>query len=312
MRYRGAMRVAAWESHLAVSRVAAVALAIPLMALPAQAHARQQLTAVEAAAAQPSAQPAVAPVTAPSVATPPVAEPSPAAQTWEEALGGTAKPAPAPAPIPAPVVVEPQVPVAATLVRPSDQDLEDTRRSGRNFLIAAGATAGVATLLNGLRAYLVTGPCQSETQEGCSLGWFTATPFTFVANTASAVLAAVGGGNRGKFGAWDNPRRQRMRSGVMVSVGIPLLCLGALASISLRSLWLTDYTNPGGRASFDFARPGHAFGYYGGQQLSALAFAAGAGMISYHAAGSRVRRATMTATPWVGSSYAGVQLRSRF
>jgi hypothetical protein len=254
----------------------------------------------------------------------PAATPSePVPQTWDEVLAESppaAAPAAAPATTPATTAAPPPaIPVSAPepaarplIARPSDAVLEDTRRSGNALLIAAGATGVVATLLNGVRVYLVTGPCQTDSQDGCRIGWFLASPFTFAANGASFGLAGAAGRERGTYDGWMRPDRHRRRSPLMLSLGIPLIGLGFAASVALRGVWLADYTSPENGTAFDFAKPGHAVAYYGGQQLSAIAVAAGIGMISYQIAGSRVRRHSGIATPWIGPSIAGVQYVARF
>jgi hypothetical protein len=198
------------------------------------------------------------------------------------------------------------------LARPSDAALEDTRRSANALFIAGSVTGLVATLLNGVRVYLVTGPCQTDTQDGCRIGWFLATPFTFAANGASFGLVGAGARERGTYDGWVQPDRHRRRAPLMLSLGIPLIGLGFAASFALRGVWLADYSSPENGTIFDFAKPGDAIAYYGGQQLSAIAVAAGIGMVSYQIAGSKVRRHSGITTPWIGPSIAGVQYVGRF
>lgn len=267
--------------------------------------------------AAPAAEPAVEPAGEPSPSAPAPAPADPAPKTWDDVIAETQPPAPttvAPTPVPAPVPVatpEP-APPKPLLARPSDAVLEDTRRASNGLFIAGGVTSLVATLLNGIRVYLVTGPCQTDTQDGCRIGWFLATPFTFAANGASFGLVGAGARERGTYDGWVRPDRHRRRAPVMLSLGIPLIGLGFAASVALRGVWLGDYSSPENGTVFDFARPGHAFAYYGGQQLSAIAVAAGIGMVSYQIAGSKIRRHGGITTPWIGPSIAGVQYLARF
>lgn len=260
-------------------------------------------------AVEPGAEP-IAPAPAPSDAAP---------KTWDDVIAETQPPAPTtvtptPAPVPAPIPVatpEPP-PQRPLLVRPSDDALEDTRRSANALFIAGGVTGLVATLLNGVRVYLVTGPCQTDTQDGCRVGWFLATPFTFAANGASLGLVGAGARERGTHDGWVRPDVHRRRAPLMLSLGIPLIGLGFAASVALRGVWLGDYSSPENGTIFDFAQPGDAIAYYGGQQLSAIAVAAGIGMVSYQIAGAKVRRHSGITTPWIGPSIAGVQYVARF
>ncbi|MBL8949121.1 MAG: hypothetical protein JNK45_38475 [Myxococcales bacterium] len=260
---------------------------------------------------------AVEPAAESSPSAPAPAPGDPAPKTWDDVIAETQPPAPttvAPTPVPAPVPVatpEP-APPKPLLARPSDGVLEDTRRASNGLFIAGGVTSLVATLLNGVRVYLVTGPCQTDTQDGCRIGWFLATPFTFAANGASFGLVGAGARERGTYDGWVRPDRHRRRAPVMLSLGIPLIGLGFAASVALRGVWLGDYSSPENGTVFDFARPGHAIAYYGGQQLSAIAVAAGIGMVSYQIAGSKVRRHSGITTPWIGPSIAGVQYLARF
>ena len=73
----------------------------------------------------------------------------------------------------------------------------------------------------------------------------------------------------------------------------------------------TDYSSPQGEETFDFAKPGHAFGYYGGLQLSSLAMAFGLGMLVHGTVRPRRaahRRRTIVATP----GPLGIGLSGRF
>lgn len=231
--------------------------------------------------------------------------------TWDEALGEPAAPPPAtPAPVPvaAPIPAEP----AARPQPPTAAVLAEMRRGGNGMIIGAAAAATIGTLLNGLRVYIVTGPCQTAAQEGCSMGFFMSTPLAMGSNIASMALAGVGGGERGAHDGWVVPDRHRRRSPAMLAAGIPLVFLGITTSIALRALWLSDYSSPEGPEIFDFARPSHAYAYFGGQQISATALAAGLGMIAYQGRGARIRRNNLVAAPWVGGSTAGVRLGGRF
>jgi hypothetical protein len=237
-------------------------------------------------------------------------DPAPA-PTWDDVLGPQAEPAPPPVstPIPPPTTPSPPKP----LPPPTKQQLDAQKRLGNGLLIGAAVTTTIATLLNGLRVYVVTGPCQTDSQDGCSLGWFMATPFVWGTNIATGILAGAGGRERGTSDVWLAPEKQRRRAPIMLSLGIPLMALGFVTSVSLRGLWLADYGSPEGPEIFDFARPSHAFGYYGAQQASALAFAAGVGMVSYQAAANRERaRYKLTTAPIVSPTFVGVSVRSRF
>lgn len=284
-------------SHAVLAQVVALAIAMP-------AHA------TEPAAPAPAPAPATSPELRPAMGDPSTPGPAP---TWDDVLGDQAQP---PAP-PQPTVAQP-IPAPAPsppppLPPPTTTQVEDQRRLGNGMLIGAGVTGVVATLLNGLRVYIVTGPCQTESQDGCSLGWFVTTPFVFGTNIAAGALAGAGARERGTADTWVARERARRRTPILLSIGIPLMALGAATSISLRGLWLSDYTSPEGAEIFDFARPSHAFAYYGTQQLSASMFAAGVGMVSYAAAVNRERRRyNISSTPWIGSNIAGMQFRARF
>lgn len=284
-----------------MGRVAARSGAFVLaLAIAAPARATEPATPV----ADP---PATSPELRPAMGQP---EGPPAEPTWDEVLGDQAQPPPPAVTQPLP---GPQTSVPKPLPPPTAMQLEDQRRAGNGLLIGAAVTGAVATLLNGLRVYIVTGPCQTDSQDGCSLGWFVTTPFVFGSNIAATALAGAGGRERGTADTWLAREKQRRRNPVMLSLGIPLMAIGFITSVSLRGLWLSDYSSPEGAEIFDFARPSHAFAYYGAQQLSASAFAAGVGMISYAMAGTRERRKyNMTTTPWLGRNVAGLQLRARF
>jgi hypothetical protein len=283
-------------SHAMLASVVALAIATP-------AHA------IEPAAPAPAPASAGSPELRPAMGEP---EGPPREPTWDDVLGDQAQP---PAP-PQPTVTQPPAPTPTApkpLPPPTQQQVEDQRRLGNGLLIGAGVTGIVASLLNGLRVYIVTVPCQTDSQDGCSLGWFVTTPFVFGTNIAAAALAGAGGRERGTSDTWLARERARRRTPVLLSLGIPLMALGAATSISLRGLWLSDYSSPEGAEIFDFARPGHAFAYYGTQQLSASMFAAGIGMISYASAANRERaRYNISSTPWIGNGVAGLQLRGRF
>jgi len=267
--------------------------------------------ALPARATEPATPVADPPATSPELR-PAMGEPEgpPPEQTWDDVLGDQVEPPPPVVSQPIPATTQS---VPKPLQPPTTTQLEDQRRTGNGLLIGAAVTGVVATLLNGLRVYVVSGPCQTDSQGGCSLGWFVTTPFVFGSNIAATALAGAGGRQRGTADTWLAREKQRRRNPLMLSIGIPLMALGFLTSVSLRGLWLSDYGSPEGAEIFDFARPGHAFAYYGAQQLSASAFAAGVGMISYATAGNRERRRyNLTTTPWLGRNVAGLQLRARF
>ncbi|HET6584335.1 MAG TPA: hypothetical protein VFG69_12825 [Nannocystaceae bacterium] len=219
-------------------------------------------------------------------------------------------PAPDSAPVPPPVVTQPLPTPAPAPVVPS----EAQRRTGNALWIAAGVTAGVGLVLNASRAYIVSGPCQTGNGTGgCETSWALVTPFNYAFNIASIGLAGAGGGLRGRYDATLDPDGHQGRRPVLISVGASLLALGLATSITMRSLWLGDWANPQGPEVFDFARTGHAFGYYGGLQLSSMAMAAGVAMLVYGAA--RPRRAATAKRRkhlLVMPSGAGLALTGRF
>jgi hypothetical protein len=207
------------------------------------------------------------------------------------APGPTPTPAPTPAPAPPPTVAPAAAPAPA---QPPPQPLappsEAQRRSGNGMWIAAGITSGVGLLLNGARAYIVSGPCQTAEETGsCKTSWGLVTPFTMVLNVASIGLAGAGGGLRGRYDATVDPDRHAGRRPVLVTVGASMLAIGLATSITIRTLWFADWVSPQGPESFDFAKTGHAFGYYGGLQLSSMSMAIGIAMLVYGTA--RPRRA---------------------
>lgn len=219
-------------------------------------------------------------------------------------------PAPQPAP-PPPVVVQP-IPEPAPAPPPPPSEAQ--RRTGNGLWIAAGITAGVGLVLNGARAHIVSGPCQTDNGTGrCETSWGLVTPFNFVFNLASIGLAGAGGGLRGRYDATLDPERHATRRPVLITVGASLLALGLATNITVRSLWLSDWSSPQGAEIFDFSRPGDAFGYYGSLQLTSMSMAVGLAMLVYGAARPRraktaKRRGHMLVMP----SGAGLQLTGRF
>jgi hypothetical protein len=116
---------------------------------------------------------------------------------------------------------------------------------------------------------------------------------------------------RGRYDATVDPEAHEHRRGPLVATGASLLVLGFAASLTLRSLWLNDYAEPQGREIFDFARTGHALGYYGGLQLSSIAMAVGVALLVHATARPRrtaKRRGSMVAVP----SPLGLALGGRF
>ena len=116
---------------------------------------------------------------------------------------------------------------------------------------------------------------------------------------------------RGRYDASDDPGAHARRHTPLIAAGTTLLVAGFAASLTLRTLWLNDYSEPQGREIIDFARTGHAFGYYGGLQLSSIAVAAGIAMLVHASARPRrtaKRRGSMVAVP----SPLGFALSGRF
>ena len=230
-------------------------------------------------------------------------EPAPG---WEDDPPIAEPPAPPPAQSDAPVVAD--VPAAAP-ARPS----EATRRVGTGLLIGAGGLAAIGTVLNGARIYVVSGPCQREGQPGCEVSWGFVTTFAWIVNIASIGLAGGGGGVRGRYDATADPEAHANRRGPLVATGASLLVLGFATSLTLRGFWLGDYSDPRGREIFDFAKTGHAIGYYGGLQLSSIAMAVGIAMLTHATARpgrSRTakRRGSIVAAP----SPFGLAMSGRF
>jgi hypothetical protein len=191
---------------------------------------------------------------------------------------------------------------------------ETKRRVGTGLLIGAGVLLGVGTVLNGARAYIVTEPCQQERQPGCEVSWAFVSTFAWIVNVAALGVAGAGGGVRGKYDALADPGAHESRRGPLVAAGASLLAGGVLASIALRTIWLIDYSEPEGREMFDFARTGHALGYYGGLQLSAIAAAFGLGMIVHATARGRrtAKGRSRGATVVVAPTPAGIAWTGRF
>jgi hypothetical protein len=224
-------------------------------------------------------------IAAPAAASPPAHTDSNAPQPgWDD------EPIPPPPqPTPPPPATSQPIPVlepTPTPVPPS----EAQRRTGNGLWIAAGITSGIGLVLNGVRAHIVSGPCQTDNGTGaCETSWGLVTPFNYVFNLASIGLAGSGGGLRGRYDATLDPEAHAGRRPVLVTVGASMLALGLAANITMRTLWFSDWVNPQGSELFDFARPGHAFGYYGGLQLSSMSMAFGLAMLVYGTA--RPRRA---------------------
>ena len=218
--------------------------------------------------------------------------------------GPAPTPAPATAPAPAPA---PAAAPAPALAPPS----EAKRRTGNGLLIGAGAMATVGIILNGTRAYIASGPCQERGQPACEEAWGFTSAFTWLVNVAALGMTGAGAGLRGSYDAAADPEAQQFRRGPFIAAGATLLVVGFATNVTLKSLWLADYSSPQGEETFDFAKPGHAFGYYGGLQLSSLAMAFGLGMLVHGTVRPRRaahRRRTIVATP----GPLGIGLSGRF
>lgn len=269
------------------------------------------LVAAAPAPAEPPLREVLAPdPTSGEGSTTPPAEPPPQRElTWDDVAPAT--PPPTPTPTPTPAVTPATESSKAKITRPTDEVLEATRRSGTAMLIGAGSASALGLVLNGVRTWLVTGPCQTEAQSGCSVGWFVSTPFTWGANAAAVGLAVGGGRDRGEADGWLRTERQARRTPMLISLGIPFIGIGIATSITFRALWLADYGSPEGAETFDFAQPGHAFAYYGVQQASAMLVALGAGMLSYQAAGRSARARASMVRPLIGPTFAGIGFSGR-
>jgi len=215
-----------------------------------------------------------------------------------------------PPPSPPPATAAPVAAAPASTPPPAPPS-EARRRTGNGLLIGAGALAAVGTILNGTRVYIVSGPCQQEGQPGCEVSWGFVTPFAWIVNLASIGLAGAGAGVRGRYDATVDPEAHERRRAPLVAAGASLLVAGFAASLTLRSFWLNDYVEPQGREIFDFAKTGHALGYYGGLQLSSIAMAVGIAMLVHSTARPRrtaKRRGSIVASP----SPFGLALSGRF
>jgi hypothetical protein len=238
------------------------------------------------------------------------AEPRPG---WDDDAVVPPAPAPASAPAPPPTTTAPvastEVPSASPI---SDERLQRQRRNGNALWVGAVITAGLATVFNGWRASIVSGPCQTDNESaGCELAWHLTTPLTWGLNVGSIALAGAGAGVRGRYDATVDAQRHAERRSAMVTAGTTLLVAGFLASVTLRSLWFSDWVEPHGRETFDFSRRSHAFGYYGGLQLSSMAIGAGVAML-VHSTRRAPRIGKRPAPLLVMPSGAGLQLVGRF
>ncbi|MBK6920876.1 MAG: hypothetical protein IPH07_26000 [Deltaproteobacteria bacterium] len=213
-------------------------------------------------------------------------------------------------PPPVVVYVQPAAP-AATPAPAIDPDvIEDHRREGNGLLVGAGVASAFGLVLNGVRGFLVQGPCQTASQGGCRPGWFLASTGAWIANVTSFTLAGVGGSTRGRADATRDRERHRLRSTRFTVTGASLLTLGVIGSVGLRLVWLVDYSSPGGAEMLDFKYPLDAAAYYGGQQLSAMAVAYGLAALTYGTA--RPMRRPLSLAPMTGRNLVGLQLGGRF
>lgn len=265
------------------------------------------LVAAAAAPAEPPLRDVLAPDPADGATTPP----PPRELTWDDVAPATPPPSTAPVPVAAPEPAPTTTTPTAKVTRPTDEVLQATRRSGTAMLIGAGSASALGLVLNGVRTWLVTGPCQTDSQSGCSMGWFLSTPFTWGSNAAAVGLAVGGGRDRGEADGWLRTDRQARRTPMLIALGIPFIGIGVATSITFRALWLADYGSPEGGETFDFAQPGHAFAYYGVQQASAMMVALGAGMLSYQAAGRSARARASMVRPLIGPTFAGIGFSGR-
>jgi hypothetical protein len=261
-------------------RAVARTIAAVLVAVPTSLRA--------APAAEPPGPPAGATATAPAPAAAEPGAPTPDLEVTpiepdDDGLGWDDPPPPTP--------VSPPTTTTTTAVAESEPPRQPTpghiamRKTGTGLLIGAGAVGFAATALNGVRAYVVSGPCQTDSQVGCTGGWMLTTGIAWALNITAIPLAATGGSLRGKWAATYAAGRHGGRAPGLIATGGVMVVLGVLANVTLRSMWFYDYVHPEGREMFDFAYPGDALAYYGGLQLSASLVAAGAGMLAYGAAG---------------------------
>lgn len=216
---------------------------------------------------------------------------------------------PASAPAPAPVVAT--APAPAPAPAPA-QPSESQRRVANTMFVGAAITTGLATVFNGWRASIVSGPCQRDNSSGgCEVAWHLITPFTWGLNAASIALAGTAGGVRGRYDATVDPERHAARRTRVAAAGTTLLVAGVLANVAVRSIWFSDWIDPQGPEVFDFSRRSHAFAYYGSLQLSSTAIAAGVAML-VHSTRSAPRTAKRRSSWVVLPSGAGLQLSGRF
>jgi len=286
-------------------RFAATAAALALFA-PNVADAAPEPVAPAPA---PTAAPAPAPAepAAPAPERPPIATDRDApAPGWDD----EPTPAPAPTPTPAPpVAVSPDdLPPPPPRSMPS----EASRRVGNGLWIGAGVTAGLATVLNGFRAHIASGPCQTANNQGgsCEIGWNLITPWTWGLNLASIGMAGAGGKMRGRYDAAADPSRHDIRRPILVALGSTLLGVGVLTNVTVRALWLSDWASPEEEEIFDFAHRGHAFAYYGTMQLTSIMTAVGLAALVYGTA--RPPRTARRGRTIVMPSGTGVQIVGRF
>jgi hypothetical protein len=177
-----------------------------------------------------------------------------------------------------------------------DEPVVDDKAEGNALLIGAGATAFAGAVANAFRMYVVTVPCQTPDQHGCTPGWVAASVFAWGFNSTSIGLVAAGGHVRGRRDAtYDRAAHRRRKPGALAA-GATLLSLGFISSVLLRTGWLADYDTPEGPELFDFARPGHSLAYYGGLQLSSWVFVTGVGLLFYGAAKPRRRNVSVAPT----------------
>jgi hypothetical protein len=197
---------------------------------------------------------------------------------------------------------------AIAMAAPPSDAIDETERTGAGLLIGAGALALAGTGANAMRAMVVSGPCQTESQSGCGGKWFVASTFAWSSNAVAISLAGVGGAMLGRAAATRGDRERRRRA--LVIAGPVLMGVGALGSIAVRTLWLSDWASPGGYAFFDFAHRGDAFLYYGALQASSLVFAAGLAATTYATARPIARR-RVSISPMLGRQL-GLSISGRF
>jgi hypothetical protein len=231
------------------------------------------------------------------------------AVTLHASTAAAAQPAiaPAPAPVVAPAVAPAPAPEPARA-----QPSETQRRVANTMFVGAAITTGLATVFNGWRATIVSGPCQRDNSSGgCEVAWHLITPFTWGLNAASIALAGSAGSVRGRYDATVDPERHAARRTRVAAIGTTLLAAGVVANVAVRSIWFSDWIDPQGSEVFDFSRRSHAFGYYGTLQLSSTAIAAGIAML-VHSTRSAPRTAKRRSSLVVLPAGAGLQVSGRF